>query len=389
MTSELNRTLAYVREEIDEGLHVGAQIYVSLGGRVVADLGLGLARPGVEMEPDTLVAWLSAGKPLTAVLLARLWERGLLDVDDPVSRHVPEFARGGKGKIKVRHLLTHTSGLALYNLRWVERGWEELLRDICDTQVPPDFRPGHQAAYDPQANWLVLGEVVRRVAAGAGLLKGNAVQAGEKVDPAEQFAALMQSEVFEPVGMKECWLGVPRARYEAYGERMALFYETGRSAAEGGPQVAPWDTPERAAAVSPGGGARGPVRELGRFYEMLLRHGRAENGEQVLLSPTVSALTSRQRVEMMDATFRHKVDWAFGFLVESSRYGMETVPYGYGRHASKATFGHGGMQSTTAFADPEHGLVVAATFNGHPGEARHSRRVREFNSRVYEDLGLA
>lgn len=380
----LPRALAQVREGLELGTHVGAQIYVSLRGETVAHAALGLARPGVPMSTATVVPWLSAGKPLTAALLGRLWERGLLDLDDPAALHVPEFGQGGKEGITLRHLLTHTSGFEVPGLDWVRLSWREVLETICRTPMPEGAVPGRKAAYGAQSGWFVLGEVARRVAAKAGLAApGAGTDAG---DPGQDFARLMRREIFEPVGMRDSWIGIPPEPYQALGDRIALFYETGVMVDE--PRVAPWDTPERAAVVSPGGGARGPVRELGRFYEMLLRRGLNEEGRRVFGAPTVEALTARHRVDMTDETFRHKVDWGLGFLVESGRYG-ELVPYGYGRHASPRAFGHGGMQSTTGFADPEHGLVVVATFNGLPGEARHSRRVREFNTALYEDLGLA
>jgi CubicO group peptidase (beta-lactamase class C family) len=98
--------------------------------------------------------------------------------------------------------------------------------------------------------------------------------------------------------------------------------------------------------------------------------------------------TSRQRVGVFDDTFRHPLDWGFGFHIDSNRYGKETTPYGYGRFCSDTTFGHSGSQSSCAFADPENDLVVAWVCNGMPGEIRHQRRARELNSAIYQDLGL-
>ena len=73
---------------------------------------------------------------------------------------------------------------------------------------------------------------------------------------------------------------------------------------------------------------------------------------------------------MYDITFRHIIDWGLGFLLNSNQYGPDTLPYGYGPHASYRTFGHNGHQSATAFADPERQLVVA------PRLQRNARRTR-------------
>ena len=64
------------------------------------------------------------------------------------------------------------------------------------------------------------------------------------------------------------------------------------------------------------------------------------------------------------------------------------LPYAYGPHASLRTFGHGGNQSSIAFADPVHALAVAIIFNGMPGEAAHQRRMHNVLTGLYEDLGM-
>ena len=99
-------------------------------------------------------------------------------------------------------------------------------------------------------------------------------------------------------------------------------------------------------------------------------------------------MVSRQREGMFDLTFQHIMDWGFGVIINSVRHGQSTVPYGFGMHASDSTFGHGGMQSSSAFADPENGLAVAWVCNGMPGEVKHQLRAREINTLIYEELGL-
>ena len=75
--------------------------------------------------------WLSSTKPTTAVALAQLWEQGLLDLDDPVARHIPEFAAQGKEGITLRHLLTHTAGLRMLDVGWPGDPWDEIIARIC------------------------------------------------------------------------------------------------------------------------------------------------------------------------------------------------------------------------------------------------------------------
>src|SRR5436853_448088 len=92
----LPQAMTYVLEGQARGQQAGAQLYVSLHGHTLVDAACGEARPGVSMTSDSVVPWLSAGKPLLSMALGRLWEKGALEIDDPVVLYVPEFAPYGK-----------------------------------------------------------------------------------------------------------------------------------------------------------------------------------------------------------------------------------------------------------------------------------------------------
>lgn len=363
----LPRTREAIEAGIREGFHLGAQIYVSQRGEVVADAALGENRPGEPLTRDHLMLWLSSTKPVAAVAIAQLWERGLLELDDPVALHIPEFAAHGKEGITLRHLLTHTGGIRMLDTGWPQRSWEEIVAKICAMKPEPRWAPGKKAGYHQASSWFILGEVVRR-------LSGH------------PFPDCVRGEIFEPLGMADSWIGMPPARYRAYQEsgRIGAMWNT----EEGKPKPHDWDTEERCVNPSPGGNGYGPLRELGRFYEMLLGRG-VWQGRRILLPQTVEAFTTPSRVGMTDVTFKHVLDWGLGFIINSVQYGAETVPYGYGHHASPRTFGHSGYRSSTGFADPEQGLAVALAFNGTPDNEAHEVRIRRVLDGVYEDLGLA
>src|SRR2546421_1537739 len=151
--TQLPRTLAAIRRGIEQRLHIGAQLYVSLRDQVIADLTLGEARPGVPMRTDTIILWLSAGKPLAAVAIAQLWQRGLLELDDPVARHIPEFATGGKERITIRHILTHTAGFRTVPGLVTNAPWDEIIAAISAARIEPQWFPGVTAGYHPLTSW--------------------------------------------------------------------------------------------------------------------------------------------------------------------------------------------------------------------------------------------
>lgn len=358
----LPRTSAALGQGPKQGLHSGGQLFVAHQGKIVADCAFGESVPGRTMTTDDLALWLSCTKPITAVAIAQQKEQGKLAWENPVTRFIPEFAQHGKEGITILQLLTHTGGFRSADKLADDLPWDETIAQICARPLEHGWMPGQKAGYHVVSAWFILAEIVRK-------LDGR------------PFDRYVREEIFLPLDMANSWIGMPAKAYRKYGDRIAPMYAT-----EIGPArpVPLWNSEKGCAICRPGSNGRGPARELGAFYRCLLHPDR----EAPLNPETVRDLTRRHRMGMFDETFRHTIDWGLGFIINSNRYGVETVPYGYGRHASEETFGHSGAQSSAAFADPVHDLVVVWVLNGMPGEPRHQKRARELNTAIYEDLGL-
>jgi CubicO group peptidase (beta-lactamase class C family) len=364
------RTLSIVEAGIRDGLQIGAQGYVSRNGRAVFDFAVGEAAPGVPMTGGAVMLWLSSSKPVAAAAILQLCEAGRLQLDDPVALHIPEFAANGKDAVAVRHLLTHTCGFRFIDLGDATTPWDEIIRRICLAPLEKNWVPGERAGYHPYTSWYVLGELVARLSG-------------------VSFSQYVRERIFLPLGMNDCWIGMPPEVRDGYGARLGVLVNTEKHDAAGRPLLTPyvWSTPEGIVACAPGGNGHGPMRQLSRFYEMLLGGGERA-GVRILSTESVRQMTARQRIGLKDETFRHDLDWGLGVIPNNRRHGVDTVPYGYGRHASDEAFGHSGSQSSVAFADPQHGLAVAIVFNGMCGERRHQSRMRAVLDALYEDLGI-
>jgi CubicO group peptidase (beta-lactamase class C family) len=247
--------------------------------------------------------------------------------------------------------------------------YEDAIAKVCEAPLEPRWVPGRTAGYHHSSGWFVLAELVRRI-------------------DSRSFDAYVREEIFLPLGMKDSWVGMPREVYRSYGRRIGFMYDTANGSTKQ-PTNGATNGEDDAAAVRPAGNGRGPMRELGRFYEMLLGKGRWRDTRRVLLPQTVEAITARHRVGQMDLTFKHVMDWGLGLMSNSNQYGADTVPYSFGPHASPRSFGHSGHQSSCAFCDPERGVVIAWVCNGMAGEQRHDARQRNLNRAIYEDLRLA
>ncbi len=368
--SPLPTAAVRLRRAIEQGLFHGAQLYASLAGRAVADLALGESAPGEAMAADFLLPWLSATKPATAIAVAQLWETGALDLDDRVALHIPEFGCLGKEAITIRHLLTHGGGFRTVAIGGPRRGWEENIARICRAPLEPGAVPGAQTAYHPASSWYVLGEIVAR-------------RSGLAID------RYLRQRIFLPLGMASSSVGISAERAAALRARIAPVYRRGW-------QRFPWDEAAWLARVSPAENGWGPARELARLYETLLAPhaanvANAANTALLLSAATVGELTAPQSPGgRFDASLRRVVHWGLGLRINAPLAGSARLSAAadFGRHASAAAFGHGGLRSALSFADPAHGLAVALTINGLPAAAEHRRLAAAVAEAVYVDLDL-
>ncbi len=359
------KTVRSLERGIEAGLHLGAQIAVIKDGETVLDLACGENQPGQPLSTAHLMPWLSSGKPITAVAILQLIERGRLQPDSRVADVIPEFASHGKETITVRHLLMHTGGFREGDKVPEHFTWDQSIARICQAELDAGWVPGRQAGYHILGSWFILGELIRRID-------------GRTPD---QFA---RNEILEPCAMNNTWMALPDHVSSGRADEIGLMHLTHDLA----PAPHPFMNRQRSwQQARPGSSMRGPVRELAIFYNQLLQTD-PDRTPSILKHDSIRKLTARQREGMFDQTFQHVMDWGLGVIINSAKHGRGTVPYGFGLHAGDDAFGHGGMQSSCGFADPKHGLAVAWVCNGMPGEMKHQLRARELNTSIYEDLGL-
>ncbi len=364
----LEKAAAVIEDGIKARLHLGAQLYVSRDGNTIGDLAFGEAREGIAMRPDTLVLWMSSIKPITAVAIAQMWERGKLDLDDAVARHIPEFGANRKDRVTIRHVLTHTGGFPRAIVPWSADPWEKIVADLCAAPLDPGWIPGERMGYHVASGWYALAEIVRRI-------DGR---------PYSQYA---REEIFEPLGMRDTWLGMPPERHREYAaeDRIApMHFSNGLRKPV--PHTYPFwgDSADALAICRPGGSARGPIRDLGKFYEAMLA-----GGGKVIRPQTVEAIWARHVVGMRDRTFGYPLDRGLGVVIDSKQYCNSAT--WFGNNCSKRAWGHAGYVSSVGFVDPPNKTVVALVFNGmlESQENRHDARTISTLDAVYADLGLA
>lgn len=152
--------------KLESGEELGASLAVNIDGEMVVDLSGGWADEArtVPWTENTIACVFSTTKTMTALAALLLVDRGELDVDENVAAYWPEFAARGKGDIKVRQLLSHTSGVS---------GWEQpvTIDDVYDWDKStalleaqaPWWEPGTASGYHALTFGHLIGEVIRRI----------------------------------------------------------------------------------------------------------------------------------------------------------------------------------------------------------------------------------
>ncbi len=145
----------------------GSSVSVIVDGETVVDLWGGY-RNGDKTEPwdaHTTVCMMSVAKGITGICFNMLVDRGEIDIDAPVATYWPEFAKNGKDRILVRHILDHTAAIpVLTNNRLYPGGMfdrEAYVKALEDQE--PLWEPGTRAAYHVHNQGYLLGEIMRRV----------------------------------------------------------------------------------------------------------------------------------------------------------------------------------------------------------------------------------
>ncbi len=165
-TPQFDKVRSLLQQYIDSGEEVGACIAVNVNGEDVVNIwggymDLETKQPWAE---DNIVGVASSSKIVSSLAVLMLVDSGAISVHDKVSKYWPEFAANGKENVEIRHLLSHTSGVA---------GWDDkvTMDEICDpvastaklASQAPWWEPGTASAYHAWNFGHMLSEIVRRV----------------------------------------------------------------------------------------------------------------------------------------------------------------------------------------------------------------------------------
>jgi CubicO group peptidase (beta-lactamase class C family) len=374
--SRLDRITEHLRRSYIEPRKIaGCQTLVARHGHVAYFSSLGDAdrERRKPVASDTIFRLFSMTKPITSVALMTLYERGYFQLNDPVSRVIPEWRdhrvwESGEGEgmitrpprrpMTFRHLLSHTGGLSYggglvalmpdariklhpteqaYQAMGIARGRGETLRSFVEklAHVPLRFDPGEHWMYSYSTD--VCGYLVEALSG-------------------KPFDVYLRENIFEPLGMRDTAFFVA----PEMAPRLAASYGRARDKS-----LRLLDDPEQSQYLSPptflsgGGGLTGTTADYLRFCEMLRRGGELD-GVRILGSRTIGLMTRNHLGGGRDLT-----QMALGAFSETAYEGVG-FGLGFATTIDEVTAGSmgagdyywGGAASTIFWVDPREDLVV-------------------------------
>jgi len=362
------------------------QLCVRRRGRIVLNRALGHARGngpdaprGSERVPATTETpsnVFSTAKLITAMVIHKLDEQGVLHLEDRVCQYIPEFGKRSKKWITLRHLLAHRAGIPnlpgeALDLDLLETP-ERICELLCDTK--PSSRPGRLVAYHAISGGFILGEVVRRAT-------GRTIR------------EVLEQEIREPLGLGWLHYGVAPEDVHRVAENVMtgpppppgvgrmLTRVLGRPLPE---IVAMSNDPRFHAGIVPAGNVVTTARDLSAFLECM-RCGGELDGKRVFEERTIRHALNEASYREVDLTLFAPLRYGLGPMLGDSPVGI------FGPQTSKA-FGHVGLSNVFPWADPEREISVALLTTGKAILSLHAVRLLQLLAtinRVFPRSGVA
>jgi CubicO group peptidase (beta-lactamase class C family) len=356
----LSRIDFMINSAIEGGQIPGAVAFIARNGKIVYHKAFGMAdqQAGKAMEKDAVFRIASQTKAITSTAVMMLWEEGKFQLDDPISKYIPEFkspqildslieadtsyiTTPAENEITIRHLLTHTSGIGygmidgdprfskIYQKAGIIDAFTDQPVTIAENikklaKLPLHHEPGERFTYSEGLD--VLGYFIE-------------LQSGM---PFDEF---LRTRIFEPLDMEDTWFYLPEPKAERLvtvqtkdGDKWVPFTSEGYEV----------EYPVKGAKAffSGGAGLSSTAEDYAKFLQMYLNGGEL-NGVRLLSRTTVRSIMSNQIGEIWGPGYFHGL--AFGVI--------DLHGQGMGGRGSQGTFDWGGYFNTQYFADPKEKMI--------------------------------
>lgn len=330
---------AAMQKVIDAHEIAGAVTVVATKDKIVHVEANGLADLATKkpMQVNATFWLASVTKPFTAVAALMLQDEGKLNLSDPVAKYLPQFAdlktpSGQPANLTLRHLLTHTSGLAE-----IQRGAYATKHTLAETI--DGYFPAAPMLYEPGTRWKYTSigfDVIGRIV---------------EIISGKSYDVFLQERLFDPLGMKDTTF------YQTDEQFARLATNYGRNSAGNSldPRALQFGRPVRGQFPPvPGGGLHSTATDVARFGQMLLNHGAFE-GKRYLSEAAYQTLTTIQTGDLVTGFSTGQQNKVLGW--GTGAYVLRAPHAGASSALSPGSFGHPGACGTHLIVDPVKGRV--------------------------------
>ena len=315
-----------------------------------------------EINEETIFPIWSMSKPITIVAMMTLYEKGLIDFDDNVSKYIPEFSElqckdenGNiykcKNELKILHLMTHRSGYTYYGNphNFTSTIKYDNLNDFVNdvSKHPVEFEPGSDYLYG--INQAILGKIV-------------------EVVTEKSFYQYLKESIFDPLAMNETKFYLTSEDRERF---QPLFINSG--ALKGFTNFLDEMTyDENNKAYFGGEGLVSTMKDYAKFCQMLLNNGEL-NGAKIINRSSIDLMLEKHSVLEPDPFLDINDGFHFGFSVF-----VLNDPSKDETNSSKGIYGWSGYHNTHFWIDNEKNLF-----------GLFMTRAREFSFGIQSDFRKA
>lgn len=322
-----NSVLEFLKKEIEAEHIPGAIIHVSYHGETIVQEAIGNRMVYPEKSPlqlDTIFDLASLTKVVAALpAILTLIDNGEVRLDDRVAFFLPTFSVNGKEEVRLRHLLTHTSGLAAHRPFYLENlSTAEIIERICQEQLQHHI--GEKVIYS-DLNFILLSRIVEIV---VGM----------------PFAAFVKEKIFAPLSMDETGFNPAfvKTRYAAtaYSEKHKT-YKQG---------IVHDDNAETLGGISGHAGLFSTIQDLAAYASMIENDG-IYQGKRILSKAAIEL--SRKNFTAFNTEYR-----GIGWMIKN-----DADISSCGDLFSGSSYGHTGFTGTSIWFDPEIKLHIILLTN--------------------------
>jgi len=318
---------------------IGASFAIYKEGKPLIDLWGGFQnKDNKKWEENTIVNVFSATKGIYEIIVSILIDKYILDLEKPVSYYWDSFKESNKKEIKLKHILSHQSGLYRFKEKITQQDlldWNKII-SILENQKP-DHKPGEKTYYHAKTHGFLIGEIIKRTT---------------KKSLGELVFELLSSKL-----KLDFFIGTPKSRLSnisfLYEDKIETKISSEFNAFNNPDHEINFYNKEKwQTAEIPSVNGHGNARSIAKIYDIFVNDLVLE--KNILLSKSSIKKCITESISRIDESLMLPIRWSqVGLILRGG--------WLFGKN--KESFGHNGWGGSLGFADPTLGIGVSYTTN--------------------------